>query len=150
MTDIYNYAIENLTATFDTVPSTVESRLTWLDEHVGPYPAIVAEQGGEVAGWGSLSPFHERPGWRFTVENAVYVRPDKCGLGIGKAILARLIELAREHGHHAIIAQIAGDNTPSTKLHQKFGFETVGVLKEAGHKFGHWVDVVLMEKLIEP
>jgi phosphinothricin acetyltransferase len=130
------------------LPRDADYRATWFAEHKGNYPAIVAEIEGEIAGWGSLSPFHERPGWRFTVENAVYVRPDLCGRGIGHAILAHLIDLARKHGHHVLIAHIASDNEPSIRLHEKHGFEKVGMLKETGHKFGHWIDVVLMEKLI--
>jgi L-amino acid N-acyltransferase len=148
ITAIYNHAVTNLTATFDMREKTVADRLRWLASHGGKYPAVVAVIDGVVVGWGSLSRFHERPGWRFTVENAVYVSPHCFGRGIGRAIMEHLIDRAQSLGHHAIIAQIAEDNESSIRLHEKLGFEKVGVLKEVGHKFERWIDVVLMERVL--
>jgi phosphinothricin acetyltransferase len=147
ITEIYNQAIRTSTATFDMVEKTVEDRRQWLAEHGENYPVVVAVVDGEVAGWGSLSKYGERPGWRFTVENAVYISPEFQGKGIGKLILCHLTDLAKRLGYHAAIAQVVGRNEVSVRLHEKCGFETVGVLKEAGNKFDQWLDIVLMEKV---
>lgn len=146
ITEIYNEAIRNTTATFDMVEKTVEDRRIWLAQHGERYPVIVAEVDGKVSGWGSLSPYGERPGWRFTVENAVYVSPKSRGLGLGKMLLEELVRLAEDLGYHAIIAQVVGGNEASLKLHEKCGFEIVGVLKNVGNKFDRRLDVIVMEK----
>jgi phosphinothricin acetyltransferase len=147
ITEIYNDAIRNTTATFDIIEKTVEDRRKWLAEHGEKHPVIVAVMDGKVAGWGSLSPYAERPGWRFTVENAVYVSPQYQGRGIGRRLLEELSRLAETLGYHAIIAQVVGGNEGSLRLHERCGFKTVGVLKEVGNKFGKWLDVIVMEKL---
>lgn len=149
ITEIYNEAIRNSTATFDIIEKTIEDRHKWLAEHGENYPVIVAVVNGKVAGWGSLSPYAERPGWRFTVENAVYVSPEYQGRGIGRKILEELSHLAETLGYHAIIAQIVEGNEGSLRLHEKCGFKTIGVLKEVGNKFDKWLDVIVMEKLLD-
>lgn len=143
--EIYNHAVRTSTATFDTVEKTVEDRLNWLHEHGDHYPVVVVVLDHFVVGWGSISRYAERPGWRYTVENAIYLDPDYCGRGIGKAILEHLILEAKKQNFHAIIAQIVAGNESSIRLHEKFGFETVGVMKEVGNKFDQWLDIVLME-----
>ncbi|MBI2844031.1 MAG: N-acetyltransferase [Armatimonadetes bacterium] len=147
--EIYNCAIRSTTATFDTEEKSVDDRLRWLAEHGDRYPVIVAVVDGRVVGWGSLSPYGERPAWRFTVENAVYVSPDFQGRGAGRAILRRLTELAKGLRYHAVIAQVVEGNEASLRLHESLGFETVGVLKQVGYKFDRWLDVILMERLSE-
>jgi len=146
--EIYNHAITTSTATFDTEEKTADERQRWLAEHGDNYPVIVAELDGEVVGWGSLSRYGERPGWKFTVENAVYVRHNCRGRGIGKLLLEKLIEEARMLGYHCIIAQVVGGNEASFKLHERAGFETAGVLRESGRKFDRWLDVILMQKIL--
>ena len=146
--EIYNHAIKNTTATFDTEEKSVEDRRRWLAEHDDRHPVIVAECEGKVVGWGSLSRYHERPAYRFTVENAVYVSPQFQGRGVGRTILEHLISLAESLGYRAIIAQVVAGNEASFKLHESCGFETVGVLREVGRKFGRWLDVIVMEKLL--
>lgn len=144
--EIYNHAIRTSTATFDTEEKSVEERREWLREHGDRYPVVVAVLDHKIVGWGSISRYAERPGWRYTVENAIYLDPDYCGRGLGKAILEHLISAARESGFHSIIAQIVAGNEASIKLHDKYGFETIGVMKEVGNKFDQWLDIVLMEK----
>lgn len=95
--DIYNYEVLNGVATFDTEEKSLEDRLQWFREtSAHPYAVIVAEDGGEVLGWGCLRPFGSRAAYRFTVEDSVYVHQDHRGKGIGRALLARLIEIARD------------------------------------------------------
>jgi len=109
---------------------------------------IVADDGTAVAGWGCLHPFHTRAAYRFTTEDSVYIHYDRRGEGIGKLILARLIELAREGGFHTIMAGMSEGNEASVRLHQRFGFELVGVQRQVGYKFERWVDVTWMQKML--
>lgn len=145
---IYNAEVLGSTATFDLVPRSLESQRAWLAEHSGPYPAVVAEREGAVAGFGSLSPYRSRPGYATTVEDSVYVERDHRGRGIGKLLLAELVRLGAAHGFHAIVGRIAGGQEASVALHRACGFERVGVEREVGRKFGLWLDVVLMERLL--
>ena len=103
---------------------------------------------GQVSGWSSLSKYHDRMGYRFTSENSIYVAESARRQGMGKALLAPLIEAARARGLRAIIAAIDASNEASIKLHRGFGFETVGHFKSVGYKFGRWLDVVYMELIL--
>jgi L-amino acid N-acyltransferase YncA len=143
---IYNREVLGSTVTFDMVARTVDDQLAWMDAHSGAHPAVVAVgAGGEVCGFGSLSPYRPRPAYRTTVEDSVYVDPAFQGRGVGRAILSELVELAAGHGFHAVIGRIVGGHSASIGLHRACGFEQVGVEREVGRKFGRWLDVVLME-----
>jgi L-amino acid N-acyltransferase YncA len=148
--EIYNEAVLNTTATYDYEPRTLEHRAQWFEERTREgYPVFVAvDQTERVVGWGALNPFHARFGYRFTTENSVYVAADLRGHGVGKLLLPPLIDGAKAMGLHAIIAAIDADNEASIRLHARFGFEQVGHFKQTGFKFGRWLDVVYMEKLI--
>lgn len=147
---IYNEAVLNTTASYDYEPSTLEQRTAWFEDHVAAdLPVYVAENGaGEVAGWSSLSRFRDRIGYQFTVENSVYVAVDQRGRGMGRLLLAPLIDAARARKLHAIIAAIDAANEPSLRLHAAFGFERVAHLKQVGFKFGRWLDVVYLELVL--
>jgi L-amino acid N-acyltransferase len=149
---IYNPEVLESTVTFDLVPRTLEDQQRWLDEHSGAHPALVAVEGPEdgavVVGFGSLSEYKPRPAYRTSVEDSVYVHRAHQGRGIGRLILASLLELATDHGFHAVFARIVGDHEASIALHQKCGFELIGREKEVGRKFGQWLDVVIMQKLL--
>ena len=148
---IYNREVVGSTVTFDLVPRTLDEQLQWIDEHSGAHPAIVAvDDHDRVRGFGSLSPYRPRPAYRTTVENSVYVASDVQGQGVGKGLLVELLRLAAAHGFHAVIARIVGGHQVSIALHRSCGFELVGVEREVGRKFGRWLDVVLMQKLIDP
>lgn len=146
---IYNQAVETTTATFEMTPRTLGEQLEWVAEHSGAYPALVAlAPSGEVVGFGSLSPYRPRPAYSTTVEDSVYVHQDYQRKGIGQALLEELVSLARSHGFHAVIARIAGHNEASVALHAACGFELIGVERQVGRKFGRWLDVVCMERLL--
>ncbi|HET9059151.1 MAG TPA: GNAT family N-acetyltransferase [Acidimicrobiales bacterium] len=146
---IYNKAIETSTATFEMTPKSLQDQLAWIAEHSGAYPAIVAlADDDEVVGFGSLSPYRPRPAYSTTVENSVYVHDDHHRKGIGRAILVELERLAQAHGFHAIIARISADNDASIALHTACGFEMIGVEREVGRKFGRWLDVACMQRLV--
>lgn len=148
--EIYNDAVINTTATYDYEPRTLEHRTQWFEERQrDKFPVFVAvDATGRVVGWSALNPFHARCGYRFTSENSVYVAADQRGKGVGKLLLAPLLEAAQTRGLHAIIAAIDATNDASLRLHAAFGFERVGHFKETGFKFGRWLDVVYMQKLI--
>jgi phosphinothricin acetyltransferase len=138
---IYNQAVLETTATFDLEPVTVETRQAWLDDHTDSrLPLIVAEE-GVVTGYASLSTFRQKPAYNRTAEVSVYVDKHHHGKGIGKQLLARIIEMAKELDYHVIIAGITGGNEVSVKLHEQFGFVKCGEMKEVGLKFDSWQDV---------
>ncbi len=146
--DIYNDAVLNSIATFDTELARLDEYDGWLDERRHPYAVLVAEREGEVVGWAALKAFASKPSYRFTAENTVYVRADMRGKGVGKALLARLLEVAAENGFRTVIARIAAPNPASVRLHRRLGFRRVGVEREVGHKFGRWLDVVVMQRML--
>lgn len=144
---IYNREVAGST-TFDLVPRSLEVQQAWLQAHAGAHPAIVAVDGHEVAGFGSLSPYRDRPAYATTVEDSVYVDEAWRGQGVGRILLAELVELAARHGFHSVIGRIVGDNQASIRLHEAIGFELVGVERQVGRKFGRWLDVVVMQRLL--
>ncbi|MCJ7673064.1 MAG: N-acetyltransferase family protein [Acidimicrobiia bacterium] len=145
---IYNVEVAGSTVTFDLVPRTLDEQLMWLEEHAGAHPAIVAVEGPLVVGFGSLSPYRDRPAYATSVEDSVYVHRDHRGRGVGRLLLDELVRLGRDHGFHAVIARIVGGHEASIALHRACGFDAIGVEREVGRKFQRWLDVVLMERLL--
>jgi L-amino acid N-acyltransferase YncA len=145
---IYNIEVTGSMVTFDLVARTLADQQAWLAEHDGVHPAVVAESGGEVVGFGSLAPYRSRPAYATTVEDSVYVRRDCRGRGVGRALLSELVRLGTVHGFHAVMARIVGGHEASIGLHGACGFELVGIEREVGRKFGRWLDVVLMQRLL--
>lgn len=148
MRAIYNVEVTESTATFDLVPRTLDEQVDWIAGHSGAHPAIVATDEGEVVGFGSLSPFKDRPAYATTVEDSVYVRRDRRGQGLGRLLLDELLRLAREHGFHSVMARIVGGHEASIALHRACGFELVGTEREVGRKFGRWLDLVEMQRML--
>jgi phosphinothricin acetyltransferase len=145
---IYNREVLGSTVTFDLVPRSLQDQREWLTAHAGAHPSIVAVDGGEIVGFGSLSPYRDRPAYSTTVEDSVYVHRDRRGNGIGEVLLAELVALATTHGFHSVIGRVVGGHEASIALHRKCGFEQAGVERQVGRKFGRWLDVVLMQKLL--
>jgi L-amino acid N-acyltransferase len=145
---IYNLEVAESTVTFDLVPRTLDEQVDWINAHSGAHPAVVADEDGEVVGFGSLSPFKERPAYSPTVEDSVYVRRDRRGQGIGRLLLEDLLRLAVDHGFHTVMARIVGNHEASIALHVTCAFELVGTEREVGRKFGHWLDVVEMQRML--
>jgi L-amino acid N-acyltransferase len=146
--EIYNLEVTTSTATFDLVPRSLEDQRAWLSERSGARAVLVAEDDGQVCGFGSLSPWRDRPAYATTVEDSVYVHRDRQGHGVGRLLLGELVSTATAHGFHACMARIVGGHEASIALHQRCGFEVVGTEREVGRKFGKWLDVVLMERLL--
>ena len=145
---MYNLEVTESTVTFDLVPRTVADQEAWLAEHEGVHPAVVAEAEGEVVAFGSLGPYRSRPAYATTVEDSVYVRRDRRGAGYGRAVLGELVRLGTVHGFHAVMGRIVGGHEASIGLHAACGFDLVGVEREVGRKFGRWLDVVVMQRLL--
>ncbi len=147
---IRNHAIEHSTALWTETPQSPAEGAAWFAAHLERGSALVAvtaetaEAPGEVAGFAVYGPWRALDGYRHTVEDSVYVREGRHGLGIGSALLGPLIASAREAGHHVMIAGIEARNAASIRLHDRFGFEHVGTVREAGTKFGRWLDLTLM------
>ncbi len=145
---IYNDAVEKTTATFDTQPRSLEAQEKWLRDHGQRWPVLVAEQAGEVAGWASLSRWSERCAYDDTAEDSVYIAQAARGRGLGKALLDALLQAGRRSGFHTVLARIADGNPASVRLHESFGFKTIGVMKEVGFKFGRRIDVSILQLML--
>ncbi|ORC61265.1 GNAT family N-acetyltransferase [Pseudomonas floridensis] len=112
-------------------------------------PYRVAERSGEVLGYGYVTPYRPRPGYRFTVEDSVYVRDGLGGMGIGRALLGDLVAHCEQGGWRQMIAVIGNsENAASLRLHERQGFHRVGVFESVGFKHGRWVDTVLMQRAL--
>ena len=146
---IYNLEVLESTVTFDLVARSLEDQRAWLAAHAGAHPALVAtDEAGAVAGFASLSPYRDRPAYSTTAEDSVYVHRERQGQGVGRLLLAELVGVAIDHGFHNVIARIVGGHEASIALHRSCGFELVGVEREVGRKFGRWLDVVEMQRLL--
>ena len=146
--DIYNREVTGSTVTFDLVPRTLDAQRAWIAAHAGAHPAVVAVEGVEVVGFGSLSPYRDRPAYRTTAEDSVYVARPWQGRGVGRLLLAQLLDVATASGFHAVMARIVGGHHASIALHRGQGFDVVGTEREVGRKFGRWLDVVVMQRLL--
>ena len=145
--EIYNWAIENTSATFDTDRKTIQSQLGWFESHDEKHPVIVARENGRVLAWGSISPWSDRCAYSGTGEISFYVDPDFHRKGIGSNILKRLIEIGKEKNFRTLVSRIAGKSEASVHLHKKLGFANIGTMKNVGKKFGEIIDVHLMQIL---
>src|SRR4030095_3632639 len=143
---IYNEIILNTTAVYDYEPHTMEMRRQWFDaKKVQGFPVFVAEESERILGFSSIGPFRAWAAYKYSVENSVYVAANARGQGIGKLLLAPLIDAAGKLNLHTIIAGIDATNEASLRLHKRFGFEEVAHFKEVGWKFGRWLDLKFLQ-----
>ncbi len=145
---IYNTEVSGSTVTFDIEPRSHVEQVAWIERHQGVHPAVVAVDDGTVAGFGSLSPFRDRAAYATTVEDSVYVAGERRGQGVGRLLLDELVSLATRQGFHTVIARSSGNNGPSIALHRACGFVLVGVEREVGRKFGRWIDVAVLQRML--
>jgi len=146
---IYNHEVSNTFATFDLVPRSLEEQELWITHRSGAFAALVTVDGPTVVGFGALSAYKERAAYRTSVEDSVYVAGDQQGRGIGKLIVMELLRMARISGFHAVFARISGPSEASKALHASCGFTLVGVEREVGRKFNKWLDVAIMQVLLD-
>ncbi len=148
---IFNYEIVNDVMAWDIEPVEGSARLDWWQAHSQPgYPLFVAEaDDGAILGWASLSRWAHHAAYARTVELSIYVHQNHRAKGVGRALLAALVRAARDHGYHALIARSDVENEASRRLHVAAGFHSIGIMREAGFKFGRYRDAELYELLLE-
>lgn len=147
---IYAESVRSETASWEYEPPSIdEFAARRRDILTEGFPYLVAELDGVPVGYSYASSYRARIGYRFTVENSVYVAPTAAGRGVGKALLLALIDACRELGFRSMIAVIGdSSNNASIRLHTSCGFTTVGVFPELGYKFDRWLDSVQMMRRI--
>jgi len=148
--EVHNEAVRTLAGLWISSEDTIEGRRAWFAERMAAnFPVLVAEADGRIIGFGAYGTYRGRDGYRLTVEHSIYLLPEARGKGAGKALLARLIEIARERGMHAMVAVIDAENAVSIRLHERFGFISAGLMPQLGMKLGTWRDQYQMYLLLD-
>ena len=146
---IYAHHVLHGTATFDIDPPDEAYMAAKLADLTGKgCPILVAQADGAVVGYAYAAPFRDRAAYAGTCEDSIYIDPAYVGRGVGKALLAAVIEAARARGYVQMIAVIGGGEPASVALHRAHGFRDAGRLEAVGHKFGRWLDIVMMQRAL--
>ncbi|MEA5670240.1 N-acetyltransferase family protein [Pseudomonas sp. MH2] len=149
--DIYNDAVRNTTAIWNEQQVDLANRKAWVAARVEQgYPVLVAVDESGVLGYASFGDWRTFEGYRFTVEHSVYVRGDQRGKGLGPVLMQLLIERARSCGKHVMVAAIESGNAASVRIHERLGFVVTGQMPQVGVKFGRWMDLTLMQLVLNP
>lgn len=148
---IFNEAILHSTALYEYQPRTEISMQAWFAaRRERNLPVIGVENSeGELMGFAGYVPFSDRAAYKYTVEHSVYIDKHFRGMGLGYSLMELLIAAGRQNGVHTFIGKIDLENAASIKLHEKLGFNAIGVMKQAGFKFNRWLDLVLYQLLLE-
>jgi L-amino acid N-acyltransferase YncA len=146
---IYNQGIEDRLATLETAARTAEDRRAWLAARDPRHPVLVAEEAGLVVGWASLNGFNPRPAYDAVADFSIYVLRERRGQGIGGRLLAELVTRARSLGYHKLVLAALAHNAAGRALYETAGFREVGIYREQGRLDGRFVDVLLMERILE-
>ena len=153
ITGLYNAFIPSRTITWTEEQETPDQRSAWFEhQRREGFPVLVADDAGEVAGFTCYEPFRgdgKWPGYRGTAELSIHVREDNWGRGIGRALIEGLVERARAAGIHVLVAAIDSENEASIRFHERLGFVEVARMPETGQKFGRWLDLVLMQRILD-
>ena len=149
---IYNEVIATSTAVYALAPVSLDERAAWFDARLrAGYPVLVAAAGAQIVGFSSFGEWRGAwPGYRYTVEHSVHVGADQRGKGIGRQLVEALFPLAAQMSKHVMIGGVDADNAASLRFHQRLGFVQVARFKEVGHKFGRWLDLVFMQRFLDP
>jgi L-amino acid N-acyltransferase len=152
ITAIQNAFISSTAIEWTDVEHSVDDRRIWLDRHRrAGYPVVVAVATGDVVGFASFGDFRDStkwPGYRLTVENTIHVRDGYWGAGIGRRLMNALVERATGAGIHVMIAAVDGENVASIRFHERLGFTEVARMPQVGTKFGRWLDLVLLQRVL--
>jgi phosphinothricin acetyltransferase len=149
ITKIYNEAIIKTNATFDTKIKTINEQKEWFKNHGSNNPILVGVLDGFIVGFSALSMWSDRCAYSKTAEISLYIMEEYQKKGIGKKLMETIINEGKKSGLHTIIARITEGNEISIRLHESFGFEHIGVMREVGEKFGKRLDVFLMQKIFD-
>lgn len=148
--EIINHQILHSSSVYDYEPHDFETQKLWFEEKQKKnFPVIVAEFENAPIGYATYGTFREKIGYQYTVEHSVYVAQEFIGKGVGKLLLAELIQLAKKQECHVMIGAIDAANSGSIAFHEKFGFKTAGTIREVGYKFDHWLDLVFMQLILK-
>jgi phosphinothricin acetyltransferase len=151
ITAIYADAVLTGTASYEIEPpDETEMRRRHRDIAGRGFPHLVAERDGTILGYAYAGPYRPRPAYRYTVEDSIYIARDARGLGLGRSLLAALIERCETLGFRQMIAVIGGgtEHPASVALHLALGFREIGVIEGSGFKQGRWLDTVLMQRAL--
>ena len=147
--NIFNEAIANSTALYDYEPRTLATVQKWFrDKEQHNYPVIGIEDNGVLIGFATYGTFRAWAAYKYSVEHSVYVDVKSRGKGVGRRLLAELVELAKQQNYHTIIGGIDAENIISIKLHQSLGFTHCGTIKQAGFKFDRWLDLEFYQLIL--
>jgi len=138
---IYNFYINNTDITFEEQPVSAAEMEKRIRDVTAKYPWLIAEEKGSILGYAYSSKYRERSAYRYTAELTIYIKDGEEGKGLGTELMGRIIEETRGRGIHSLVSAIAIPNERSVTIHEKFGFEKIGHLKEVGFKFDRWIDV---------
>ena len=145
--DILNEAIRTSTAVYEYVPRALDTMDPWFQaKEAKSYPVIgVEDEAGALMGFATYGVFRDRPAYKYSVEHSVYVHVDHRGKGLGRALMERLIAAAREQQVHVMVGGIDASNAVSITLHEQLGFVHAGTIRQAGFKFGRWLDLAFYQ-----
>lgn len=148
---ILNHAIESSTAIYDYVPRPAESMPPWFAmRRDADIPVIGVENDeGELLGFATWGPFRPFAAFKYSVEHSLYVHHQHRGTGLGSILLGELITRAQAHEVHSLVGAIDAQNRGSIRLHEKHGFKHAGTIREAGFKFGRWLDLAYYQRLLD-
>jgi L-amino acid N-acyltransferase len=148
---ILNEAIVNSTALYDYQPRTPDNMVAWFEgKNRGRYPVIGVENDArELLGFASYGPFRAWPAYKYTVEHSVYVDARFRGQGVGRMLLAAIIDAAEKQDYHVMVGGIDASNAVSIRLHENLGFKACGIVRHAGFKFGRWLDLAFYQLILK-
>ena len=149
--DIFNDAIVHSTALYDYQPRNLANMRTWFDaKAAGGFPVIGAiDDAGVLMGFASYGTWRAWPAYKYSVEHSVYVHKDHRGRGLGRVLMQALIDAARAQGKHVLVGAIDAANAGSIALHEGLGFTHAGTVRQAGFKFGRWLDVAFYQLILD-
>ena len=147
---IYNDVIATSTAVYREDPATLDDRTQWFDaRQAQSYPVLVAHDSAGILGFASYGDFRSWPGYRYTVEHTVHIRADQRGRGVGTLLMQALIERAVAQKKHVMIGGVDADNEASLRFHERLGFTRAARLEQVGFKFGRWLDLVFVQRILD-